>query len=59
MQGGRVRGNGRLQIAREIPDARLEFPALQRNFADSLLREFAEETLWRSGFLLQDCRFEA
>ena len=36
----RVR-NGRLQICRKIPVTRLDFPVLQRNFPDSLLREFA------------------
>jgi hypothetical protein len=38
--------------ARKFPVIRLEFPVLPRNFPDSLLREFAEKSLWHSGFLL-------
>jgi hypothetical protein len=40
-----VQGNGK------FPVIRLEFPVLQKNFPDSLLREFAKKSLRHSGFL--------
>jgi hypothetical protein len=39
-------------LPRKFPVIPLEFPVLQRNFPDSLLREFAKKSLRHSAFLL-------
>jgi hypothetical protein len=49
---GRARKWPLTDLLRKFPVICLEFLVLQKNFPDSLLREFAEKSLRHSGFLL-------
>jgi hypothetical protein len=49
---------GRPDLSRDFPVIRIKFPVLQKDFPVNLLREFAEMSLGRSGFLRQDRLFK-